>query len=122
MDKLYLGNLEASRDWGFAPDYADAMWRMLQQDEPEDFLISTGILHTVKEFVSIAFSSVGLDFEKHVAINPEFFREAEKIPLCGNCERIKKKLGWQPKVGFRQIVEEMVTSDLELVSKGPFNG
>jgi GDPmannose 4,6-dehydratase len=122
MDKLFLGNLEASRDWGYAPDYADAMWRMLQQDEPEDFLISTGILHTVKEFVSIAFSSVGLDFEKHVAINPEFFREVEKIPLCGNCERIKKKLGWQPKVGFRQIVEEMVTKDLELVSMGLFNG
>src|ERR1700743_1219655 len=104
-DKLHLGNLEAKRDWGFAGDYVDAMWRMLQQDTPDNYVIATNETHTVRELCQIAFARVGLDFEKHVVIDPALVRPAEVDLLMGDPDLAKKRLGWEPRVRFRELVE-----------------
>jgi GDPmannose 4,6-dehydratase len=110
--ELRMGNLDAKRDWGFAGDYVQAMWLMLQQDVPEDYVIATGKTHTVKELVETAFSHVGLDWEKHVVIDPQFIRPAEVDLLIGDYSKAKQKLGWDPKVDFRTMVKMMVDADI----------
>jgi len=115
--ELRLGNLDAQRDWGFAGDYVDGMWRMLQADRPDDYVLATGETHTVREFCEIAFSHVGLDWERHVAVDPKFVRHAETDLLLGNPAKAKETLGWEPKVSFRGLVEMMVDADLERLSR-----
>lgn len=114
---LKLGNLDAKRDWGFAGDYVVAMWQMLQQKEPDDYVISTGETHSVKEFAEMAFEHVGLDYKKYLLVDKEFFRPAEVNLLCGDYKKAKEKLGWQPKIRFQQLVKMMVDSDLERLKK-----
>lgn len=115
--KLELGNLDARRDWGFAGDYVRAMWKMLQQDKPDDFVVATGEVHTVEEFCEAAFGLVGLDWGKYVVVNPEWVRPTETGPLVGDYSKARKILGWKPKVSFRELVEMMVKSDLETLKK-----
>jgi GDPmannose 4,6-dehydratase len=111
---LSLGNLDAKRDWGFAGDYVDAMWRMLQQPVADDYVISTGETHAVREFLDVAFNHVGIsDWEQHVEQNPEFFRPAEVELLVGDASKARNVLGWEPKVGFAELVSLMVDADLE---------
>jgi GDPmannose 4,6-dehydratase len=112
-DKLALGNLDAKRDWGFAGDYVRAMWLMLQQDEPGDYVIATGRTHSVKDFVKIAFDHVGLDYEKYVVTDPRFVRPAEVDLLIGDASRARKVLGWEPEITFEGLVAMMVDADLE---------
>ena len=114
--ELRLGNLDARRDWGFAGDYVEAMWLMLQQDTPDDYVIATGETHTVKELVQVAFDHAGLDWEKHVKLDPAFIRPAEVDLLIGDPAKAKKNLGWTPKVSFEQLVKMMVDSDIERLS------
>jgi GDPmannose 4,6-dehydratase len=116
-DQLKMGNLEGRRDWGFAGDYVRAMWLMLQQAAPDDFVIATGVTHSVKELLEIAFSHVGLDWQKHVEIDPALLRPAEEDPLSGDASKANRILGWQPTVTFEQMVRMMVDSDLSLLSK-----
>jgi GDPmannose 4,6-dehydratase len=111
-DKLMLGNLDAKRDWGFAGDYVDAMWRMLQQKEPSDYVIATGETHSVRELVEIAFARVDLDWKKHVEVDPALIRPAEVDLLIGDCSKAKRELQWEPKVSFRALIEMMVDADL----------
>ncbi len=111
--KLYLGNLEARRDWGYAPEFVEAMWLMLQQDTPEDFVIATGEAHSVREFVETAFSYVDLDWREHVEIDPRYFRPTEVDHLLGDATKARKKLGWQPRVSFQKLVRLMVDADLQ---------
>ena len=111
-DDLRLGNLDAARDWGFAGDYVRAMWLMLQQDVPDDFVVATGKAHTVREFLRIAFGAVDLDYEKYVVVDPRFFRPAEVDHLIGNPAKAQSKLGWEPKTSFAELVEMMVHEDL----------
>ena len=113
-----MGNLDAQRDWGFAGDYVDAMWRMLQQPEPDDYVVATGETHTVRELCEIAFARAGLDWQKHVYVDEKFVRPAEVDLLVGNPAKAKRKLGWEPKVRFRQLVEMMVDADLERLRSG----
>lgn len=115
--ELRMGNLEAKRDWGFAGDYVKAMWLMLQQDQPDDYVISTGETHTVQELVEIAFGYVGLNWRDFVVIDPEFVRPAEVDLLLGDCTKAKEKLGWKLEVGFEQLVTMMVEADLKKLSK-----
>ena len=115
QDKLYLGNLDASRDWGYAPEYVEAMWMILQQDEPEDFVIATGEAHTVREFVELAFDRVGLDWRPHVEIDPAYFRPAEVESLCGDPAKAREKLGWKAKTSFEELVALMVDGDVALL-------
>lgn len=110
--KLMLGNLDAKRDWGYAPEYVDAMWRMLQQDEPDDFVIATGETHSVRDFCKAAFSHVGLNWEEYVEIDPDFFRPAEVSLLVGDPTMAKEKLGWTPQVSFEGLVSRMVDADI----------
>ena len=110
---LRLGNLDAKRDWGFAGDYVRAMWLMLQQKNPEDYVIATGENHSVREFCKIAFRHAGLDWEKHVVVDPKLFRPAEVNTLCGNPAKARRKLGWKPETAFHELVESMVNADLE---------
>jgi GDPmannose 4,6-dehydratase len=117
QDKLYLGNLEARRDWGYAPDYVEAMWQILQQDTPEDYVIATGQSHSVKEFVEETFSVLGLDWQKHVEIDRRYIRPTEVDLLLGDFSKAKKNLGWKPKVGFKELVRIMVEADLELAKR-----
>jgi GDPmannose 4,6-dehydratase len=112
-DELRLGNLEAQRDWGFAGDYVEAMWLMLQQDEPEDFVIATGEPHSVQEYVDAAFAHVDLDPARYVVVDPEFLRPAEVDHLVGDASKAREKLGWKPRVSFQELVELMVDADLE---------
>lgn len=112
QDKLYLGNLEAKRDWGFAGDYVEAMWLMLQQDEPDDYVIATGETHSVRELCQEAFGLVGLDYRDYVEVDPRYFRPTEVELLLGNPAKARRKLGWQPRVGFKQLVRMMVEADL----------
>jgi GDPmannose 4,6-dehydratase len=112
QDKLYLGNLEAKRDWGYAPDYVEAMWLMLQADEPEDFVIATGETHSVREAVEIAFARQGLDPDQHVEIDPRYYRPAEVDVLLGDASKAREKLGWEARVKFRELVELMVDADV----------
>lgn len=111
--KLKLGNLSAKRDWGYAPEYVEAMWLMLQQDKPEDFVIGTGESHSVKEFAKAAFSVIGLDWEKHVEIDKKFIRPAEVDNLVANPLKAKKKLNWKHRTNYHRLAEIMVNSDLE---------
>jgi len=113
--ELYLGNLNAKRDWGFAGDYVEAMWLMLQQDEPEDFVIATGESRSVKEFLEEAFSYQGLDWKDYVKIDPRYFRPTEAEGLQGDASKARKKLGWEPKVHFKELVKLMVDADLQAV-------
>jgi len=117
QDKLYLGNLEAKRDWGYAPDYVEAMWLMLQQHEPDDYVIATGETHSVGEFVQRVFELLNLKREKYVEIDQRYFRPSEVDYLLGDPTKAKNKLGWQPKVNFEHLVKIMVESDLELAQK-----
>jgi GDPmannose 4,6-dehydratase len=115
QDTLKLGNLDALRDWGFAGDYVRAMWMMLQQDSPDDYVVSTGEKHSVREFVELAFDRAGLDWRKYVQIDPSFFRPAEVNTLCGDASKAHKVLGWRPVVAFAELVQMMVDADLERV-------
>lgn len=110
---LVLGNLDAHRDWSFAPESCEAMWMMLQQDKPDDYVISTGESHTIREFVEIAFGMVGLDWQKYVETNPIYRRPLEVDHLCGDASKARRILGWKPKTTFRELVKIMVTADLE---------
>jgi len=113
MNELRLGNLDARRDWGFAGDYVEAMWRMLQQETPDDYVVATGETHSVREFCEAAFAEVGLDWRDYVKVDPKYFRPAEVDLLLGNPAKAKAKLGWEPKVGFKELVKLMVEADLE---------
>jgi GDPmannose 4,6-dehydratase len=115
QDKLYLGNLDAKRDWGYAPDYTDAMWRMLQADEPDDYVIATGEMHSVREFLDAAAEHLGLDWEKVVEIDPRYYRPAEVDALCGDASKAREKLGWEPTVTFKELVQLMVDDDVKLL-------
>ena len=116
-NELRLGNLDAKRDWGFAGDYVKAMWLMLQQSKPDDYVISTGETRSVKELVQIAFGAVDLDCEEYVKVDQAFFRPAEVDLLIGDCSKAKKQLGWEPEVSFEQMVQMMVATDLERVTE-----
>jgi GDPmannose 4,6-dehydratase len=111
-DKLYLGNLEARRDWGFAGDYVEAMWLMLQQDSPDDYVVGTGESHSVQEFVEAAFSQVGLDWQDHVRIDPRYYRPTEVDDLRADSTKARRLLGWHPKVRFTELVKMMVDGDI----------
>jgi GDPmannose 4,6-dehydratase len=115
--KLTMGNLDARRDWGFAGDYVEAMWLMLQQEEPDDYVVATGVSHTVKDLVQAAFTNAGLDWEEHVASDPKLFRPAEVDYLLGDPAKAKEKLGWQPKVSFEELIKKMVDHDVQLNQK-----
>lgn len=115
QDKLYLGNLDAKRDWGFAGDYVEAMWLMLQHSKPDDYVIATGETHSVREFLEEAFGYVGLNWKKYVKIDPRYFRPVEVDYLCGNSSKARQILGWKPKVQFRQLVRMMVDADIDLL-------
>ena len=116
--ELRLGNLDARRDWGFAGDYVEAMHLMLQQDKPDDYVVATGETHTVGELVQVAFDAVGLDWQKYVVQDPNFIRPAEVDLLIGDPSKARKKLGWTPKIGFKELVQRMVRADLERLSRG----
>jgi GDPmannose 4,6-dehydratase len=111
QDTLHLGNLDAKRDWGFAGDYVEAMWLMLQQDTPDDYVIATGETHTVREFCELAFARVGLRWEEHVVVDPALFRPAEVDLLLGDASKAREVLGWEPRCSFRSLVQEMVDAD-----------
>jgi GDPmannose 4,6-dehydratase len=117
-DKLMLGNRDACRDWGFSGDYVRAMWLMLQQDQPDDYVIATNEAHSVQEFVEVAFAHVGLDWEKHVGVDQRFIRPAEVDHLIGNPAKAKAKLGWEPSVDFKGLVTMMVDADLARLRSG----
>jgi len=112
-DKLELGNMDARRDWGYAGDYVEAMWLMLQQPEPDDFVIATGVEHSVTELADYAFRLVGLDYRDHVVISPSNLRPSDVETLCGDPSKAKRQLGWEPKVGFEELIKMMVDADLE---------
>lgn len=114
LQKLQLGNLEAKRDWGYAGDYVEAMWLMLQRDMADDYVIGTGETHSVREFAELAFGHVGLDYRQYVEIKPDLIRPAEVDLLVANYAKARKNIGWQPRVGFKQLVAMMVDADLEL--------
>ena len=116
--ELRMGNLDSKRDWGFAGDYVEAMWLMLQQDTPDDYVIATGIAHSVRELCEVAFTHVGLNYEDHVVIDPEFIRPAEVEHLLGDCTKAKDELNWEPRVDFRGLVTMMVDADLERITMG----
>jgi GDPmannose 4,6-dehydratase len=117
QDKLFLGNLEARRDWGYAGDYVEAMWRMLQQPEPDDFVIATGETHSVRDFLERAFAAVGLDWRAHLDIDPRYFRPTEVDELCGDASKAARVLGWKPTVDFDGLVDLMVAADLEAAER-----
>jgi GDPmannose 4,6-dehydratase len=110
---LYLGNLDACRDWGFAGDYVEAMWLMLQQDEPDDFVVATGQSHSVREFLEEAFAYATLDWRRHVEIDPRYFRPSEVDHLQGDASKARTRLGWTPKVSFPELVRMMVDHDCD---------
>lgn len=115
--ELRLGNLDARRDWGFAGDYVEAMWLMLQQDQPDDYVVSTNETHSVKEFVQTAFERADLDWEKYVKVDERYYRPAEVDLLIGSCKKAKEKLGWEPKTNFRSLVHMMVETDMKCISR-----
>ncbi len=116
-NELRMGNLDAKRDWGYAKDYVEAVWRMLQQPQAEDYVIATGETHTVRELVQTAFECAGLDWEKYLVSDPKLFRPAEVDALVGNPEKARKKLGWTPRVTFRELIQMMVEADLKYCRK-----
>ena len=113
QDKLYLGNLDSKRDWGYAKEYVEAMWLMLQQDTPDDYVIATNETHTIREFLEVAFGRVGLDWEKYVEIDQKYFRPAEVDLLIGDPAKAEKQLGWKPKTTFKELAELMVDADVK---------
>src|SRR5687768_5671867 len=113
--KIYLGNLDAKRDWGYAKEYVEAMWLMLQQEQPDDYVIATGETHSVREFLEVAFGHLGLDWSKYVDIDPRYYRPAEVDLLIGDYSKAKKKLGWEPKTKFTDLVKLMVEADTKLL-------
>jgi GDPmannose 4,6-dehydratase len=115
QDKLYLGNLDSKRDWGHAREYVQAMWLMLQQDQPDDYVIATNETHSIREFLDVAFEHVGLDWKKYVEIDPRYYRPAEVDLLIGDYSKAKKKLGWEPKTKFKELVIDMVDADIKLL-------
>ena len=117
--KLYLGNLKAKRDWGYAPEYVEAMWLMLQQKDPDDYVIGTGESHSVEEFLKEAFEYVDLNWKRYVEIDPRYFRPTEAKSLLADSSKAKKKLGWSPRVTFKELVKIMVDSDMELIGLNP---
>jgi len=117
QQKLYLGNLDARRDWGFAGDYVEAMWLMLQQDTPDDYVVATDETHSVQEFCEKAFAAVGLDYRDHVAVDPRYYRPAEVDLLLGSAKKARERLGWQPRVSFDELVAMMVKGDMEIAHK-----
>jgi len=116
QQRLYLGNLDARRDWGYAPEYVDAMWRMMQLDEPDDFVVATGETHTVREFAQIAFDHVGLDWEKYIEIDPKYFRPNEVDILQGDASKAELMFGWSPRVKFEELVKLMVDADTKILA------
>ena len=119
-DKLLMGNLEAKRDWGFAGDYVRGMWLMLQQTEPDDYVLATGKTHSIRELLRLAFSAAGLDWEKYVEIDARFIRPAEVDYLCGDAAKAREKLGWEPEMSFEELINMMVEADLETVQTGAY--
>ena len=118
QDKIVLGNLDSKRDWGFAGDFVEAMWMMLQQDEPGDYVVSTGIQHSINDLLNIGFNHVGIvDWKKYIESDPRFKRPAELHSLCGDSSKAKKILGWQPKTNFETLIKEMVDADLKRLQK-----
>jgi len=117
--ELRMGSLDARRDWGFAGDYVEAMWLMLQQKEPEDYVVATGISHSVKDLIKVAFDHVGLDWEEYVVSDPKLFRPAEVDCLLGDPGKAKSKLGWRPKMTFEELIRMMVDADLQIHQKNP---
>ncbi|MDP6491111.1 MAG: GDP-mannose 4,6-dehydratase [Kiritimatiellia bacterium] len=117
QDEIAMGNLDSRRDWGFAGDYVEAMWMMLQQPQADDFVVATGQMHSVRDLCRIAFEHVGMDYEEHVVIDPAFMRPAEVDQLLGDCTKAKKVLGWEPRVSFEQLVQMMVDADMERVAR-----
>jgi GDPmannose 4,6-dehydratase len=117
QEKLYLGNLDAKRDWGFAGDYVEAMWLMLQQDQPDDYVVATGEAYSVREFLEETFSQLDLNWEEYVEIASRYFRPAEVDYLLGDSTKAREKLGWTPKVGFKELVSMMVAGDWELARR-----
>ena len=119
QEKVYLGNLDARRDWGYAPEYVEVMWSMLQQDEPDDFVIGTGESHSVREFVEEAFGYAGLDWNRHVKIDPRYFRPTEVNHLQADSSKARERLGWSAKVGFRELARIMVDAEFESIGVPP---
>jgi GDPmannose 4,6-dehydratase len=117
QDKLTLGNLEAKRDWGFAGDYVEAMWLMLQQERPDDYVVATGETHSVREFLDLVFDRLKLDSKRYLDFDPRFMRPAEVDILIGDYSKAKRLLGWEPRVRFKELAEMMVDSDLELAER-----
>lgn len=117
QEKLYLGNLDAKRDWGFAGDYVEAMWLMLQHDKPEDFVIATGETQSIRQFLDYSFNHLDLDWQEYVEIDPRYFRPTEVELLLGDCSKAKKELGWEPKVSCEELAQMMVESDMKLAEK-----
>ena len=117
QEKLFLGNLESQRDWGYAPEYVETMWLMLQQEKPDDYVVATGETHSGKEFVEETFGLLNLDWQKYVEIDPRYYRPAEVDLLVGDASKAKKKLNWKPKVKFKELIKIMVNSDLELAQQ-----
>jgi GDPmannose 4,6-dehydratase len=117
QDRLYLGNLDAKRDWGYAKDYVEAMWLMLQQEQPDDYVVATGETRSVREFLKLAFGHVGLDYQRYVEVDPRYFRPSEVDLLLGDATKARQKLGWRPRVDFRGLVEMMVEADVELEAR-----
>ena len=117
QDKLFLGNLDARRDWGYAPDYVKAMWKMLQVKKPDDYIIATGETHSVREFTEAVFNQLDLDWKKYVKIDPKYFRPSEVDVLCGDASKARRKLGWKPSVNFKQLVKIMVDADMKLARR-----
>ncbi len=115
QEKLFLGNLDSKRDWGYAKEYVEAMWLMLQQDKPDDYVIATNETHSIREFLEIAFDRVGLDWQKYVEIDPRYFRPAEVELLIGDASKAKRQLNWEPKVKFKELTELMVDADVKLL-------
>ncbi len=116
-ENLPLGNLDSLRDWGFAGDYVQAMWLMLQQDQPEDYVIATGVRHSIRELLETAFSHLGLDYQDYVTIDPRFLRPADVIDLVGDASKAREKLGWEPTVSFEELIHMMVDHDLQLLQE-----
>jgi len=116
-DNLQLGNITAERDWGYAPEYVDAIWRMLKHDVPDDYVISTGVLHSVEEFLDIAFSVVSLNYKDYIRIDEQYYRPPEQVSLLGDSAKARKILNWQPQKKFEDIVKEMVFSDIEILKR-----
>jgi GDPmannose 4,6-dehydratase len=116
QDDLHLGNLDSIRDWGFAGDYVKAMWMMLQQNEPDVYVVATQDSHSIREFVQLSFEAVGLDWEKYVVIDEKFFRPVDVTNLCGDYSKLKNQVGWEPDTNFKQLVGMMVAADMDRIA------